>query len=126
MRLPRFRLKLWMFAILVALVGVGIGAERTIRRVAGYRRLAASYAAKDAEDRQNLARAERTLARATERFGGSPGFERTLFLDWQSDAAGRIAELRRRIERSARLRRQYERACRFPWPSVAPDPLTPE
>src|SRR5262245_46105385 len=33
MRLPRFRAKLWMLVVLVALVALGFGAERTVRRV---------------------------------------------------------------------------------------------
>ena len=130
MRLPGFRLKLWMLIVLVALVAVGIGAERTIQRVQNERERAAYYAGLEDDCRRDLARSAEILAwrQRCAAFWRSRGVPDTAarFEDYIPDDKSNVHYYRSSRDYYSRMRRKHERASRFPWPAVAPDPPPPE
>jgi hypothetical protein len=141
MRLPRFRVKLLMLAVLVALAGVGFGINRTAWRVQETRKMVAYHTAAEADSRERLAfcakmlRSSEELVATTRGFAKSIGnpmikarIESTLAMDEEDvrDYRQQADVSRQQIDYRIRMRQKYERACRFPWPSVPPDPPEPE
>jgi hypothetical protein len=113
MRMPRFRFTVRRMMVAVAIVGFLLGAA-AMWRIAASRGASAAYHAREAEfSRRSLKdyRDGRVTLRGT----------------LTDREAARIA---RRLERIAPyhdvLARKYERAARYPWLPVEPDPPEPE
>ena len=115
MRLLRLRISVRLLMAIVAVVAATLGGFVEYRRL---NRIAAEYRAK-AEEHAGV---ERTLRTVVEQTGPKspvdispgPGLRSRRF------TAKAVADL------EARLVRKYERAARYPWLSVAPDPAMPD
>jgi hypothetical protein len=129
----------WMVA--VAIVAVAIGAERTRRRWVTYRKKAAEFArleqgmiqlasARDAEvvRRDREVEEVKKKAEAAKDFPNyQRNFERIVEAMARTtalmvDEAGYLQE---RADFYARLKQKYQRAARYPWLLVEPDPSEP-
>jgi hypothetical protein len=109
MRLSRMTTRRWMVA--VAVVALSIATERMRRESARYRELAERHA--------KIERACRKNANLLPLMKPS---------DWESLCGQMALGLSRSPERAvyhAGLRRKYERASRYPWLPVEPDPPEP-
>jgi hypothetical protein len=102
MRPPRFRLRTLLIA--VAVVSVALGGELMRRRRISHREQAASHS-----DAEELSRAYADDAR------GQPGPIAPQRVAWGEVLAAYHAA----------MSRKYERAARYPWLPVAPDPPPP-
>jgi hypothetical protein len=110
MRLSRFTTRRLM--VLVAMAAVCMGLTVTLQRRQRYLVLAEQYAAKE-----KFCRAYQSLSPL------SKGFVVT-----DTNRSGEIISVTRvaELERYAHLRKKYERAARYPWLSVPPDPPAPK
>ena len=115
MRLPRLRFSVRLLMAIVAVVAATLGGFVEYRRLT---RIAAEYRAK-AEDHAGV---EKTLRMIVEQTGPNspvdispgPGLRSRRF------TAKAVADF------EATLSRKYEKAARYPWLSVPPDPLMPD
>jgi hypothetical protein len=111
MRPPRFRLRTLMIAVVV--VAILTAGAALMRRSAAFRRLAAHHETRMASwmsihaENANWAIDTANPARA-------------------SQARWAVEEAWRAIEYHGSMRDKYERAARFPWLAVEPDPPEPE
>src|SRR5262249_19257009 len=62
----RVRVRIWMLVALVALAGIGLGAERTLSRVAESRQLAYQHASSEAECQRTVTLEQYDVARKRE------------------------------------------------------------
>jgi hypothetical protein len=107
MRLPRFRLRVLMIAVAVAGVAIA-GVVGLRRRGESLRRMAQGH--------------DLAARRAADALWAPPGWEtnpgeggqRSAIPDWE------------RLAYHNRLKEKYERAARYPWLPVGPDPPEPE
>ena len=111
MRLPRMTTRRWM--VVVAIVAFVIAGEQMRRASARYRLRAESHALREADLRRE---AEKWRGVQPWVFGGLRGQE-----------ARDVMLLPEFVEYHARFGRgKYERAARYPWLPVEPDPPEPE
>ena len=114
MRLPRMTTRRWM--VVVAVIGLLVGGGVRLKRRRDYfLSLARSHAQKMPSSTAE-GKALRSRFGSTSRMSG----EEILLLSRDFD------RLRNRADHHAALRRKYERAARYPWMSVEPDPPEPE
>jgi hypothetical protein len=144
MPLPRIRIRTMMVAVgVVAIVIAGVIEARRLYRFSKYCE-AIAVRADDAEttarhNAQHWARdgeywsgrvrdAELKLKKYSNRPVLVDVFSKDLvYLEkLQANDAGYVAKSTRIAEHFARLKRKYERAARYPWLPVEPDPLEPE
>src|SRR5262249_47662130 len=133
-------LKLWMLMTVVTLAALGLGAARFLGRVLLARQMASHHAAEEAEFRRiveyhakGVAYTERAMAYVDMHPHGTdsepPGAFKGIIKDWKAcrdDYRNGVEYFTKHLVYETRLRRKWERAARFPWPSVAPDPPEPE
>ncbi len=134
MRLPRPRFTVRRMMIAVAVVALLVGSEMTRRRWAYFRAIAHSYAGAEEFDRFLLGGGTAIVrmedGQVSEIHGPlsfRSGAEGGGSIEVTGDPSpGYDAEsLRRRADYHAQLRRKYERAARYPWLAVVPDPPKP-
>jgi hypothetical protein len=139
-------------AVVAALLAEGILAMRMSRLAETSRWKALGYAAREANERQHLRRVLQSLTPATPRPSAVDQGRGSLVAQWLAsrpgskdlfaDSAGLMVEVNRppvvaqpsvdvdresercaaRIAYYARMRRKYERAARYPWLPVEPEP----
>jgi len=135
MPVPRVRFTVRRLMIAVAIVALILGAELTRRRSAQFRLLARSYASAAEFDGLILEGGTTTFrledGQIREVHGSSsiriPTDEGGLVESAIDPTPGYDEDrLRRRAEYHDFLRRKYDRAARYPWLPVAPDPPEPE
>jgi hypothetical protein len=138
MRLPRMTTRRWMAA--VAIVAVAIGGEMMRRRSVSYRGQANRYALAEAKVRtwgknsdQRTAEHKKHLRKVqsfAESGGGAFRASWKSFIDSATRSVTLASEEAERFHRLAAhyaaLRMKYERAARYPWLPVEPDPPKPE
>jgi hypothetical protein len=113
MRRPRFRFTVRGMMVAVAIAAVIMGAATLMVRRRGYLALAEKYTV---EERLYV-----VSARGAERDRDKRGSE-AVVRTWAQRAVRLAGEARE----AARLRMKYERAARYPWLPVAPDPPEPK
>jgi hypothetical protein len=129
MRFPRFRLRTLMIAVAVIAVVIppGIEAQR-LGQVSSRRQLLAAMC-KGREDslRSDAQRHATMLAAEEAQFAAAPmsAALRELRSQYIKERRGEREELNRKLDDAAALTRKYERAARYPWLPVAPDPPGP-
>jgi hypothetical protein len=111
MRIPRLRFTVRRLMLAVAVVAALLGCADLWRRREHYRRLAETHALSEM-----VLRVDSVMARGDPT--GGPGV-RLLDLSDSLEEAAKWADYH------AGLRRKYERAARYPWLPVAPDPPPP-
>lgn len=144
MRLPRVRFTVRRLMIAVAIAGVIMGVTRLTANARRLRARAAGYAIRAATERETnwgMASDEAQLARAVDRVkvhktrmeAGSldqdPSDQRAVLELMEESVARRRRRIARHHGRLAyflAMRAKYERAARYPWLSVEPDPPEPE
>ncbi len=140
MRVPRFRFTMRWLLVAVAIVALVCGAEALRRRRSIYRREQSAWsrlknwAARDVErydrwEEQSL-RGMREMQALYERFRELDGARRARDESRrQSEEAaeyhGRAVRERALIQYYSRMEAKYERAARYPWLPVTPDPPDP-
>lgn len=142
MRLPRLKFTVRMLMVMVAIVAVAFGAEKSRRRWVLYRMKTAAYARmeagllqaanrEEAEADALRRRAEKKREEA-ERDKAYPQLQRnwldiareeTMYARMKSEEA---ESDRRRATFYGRLKEKYKRAANRPWESVEPDPEEPD
>jgi hypothetical protein len=142
MRLPRMRLRVWIALVLVTALVLAGGIWG--RKMAVYRLKAQSHAADELSEGLALRLLQGPppdIRRLTNDLASQPG-SRDLLVEWNGQPldievspianypsvgvrreADACAE---RIAYHSRMRRKYERAARFPWLPVEPDPPEPK
>lgn len=135
MGLPRVRFTVRWLMVAVAFVALALGVEVTRRRWAEFRQRAKSYAAMEQYER-SLLDGWSTVVRRED--GRAVAIRGPIAIQVPSHRGGydeiRVtptpgydaANLRLRADYHARLKRKYERATRYPWLPVAPDPPEPK
>jgi hypothetical protein len=122
--MPRFRLSIRWMMVAVALVGVAFGGEEFRRRRASFLFEAEIYGevesdfAKSAREGSRRCGAWR-IGRSSEELREHRAQEEVFQASWRAEAQANATYYRS-------LRLKYERAARYPWLSVAPDPPAPE
>jgi Tfp pilus assembly protein PilE len=126
MRIPRVRFTIRFLMIVVAVVGVFLTVARLIYFRRHYEVIAAMHASKEAtyvrqaqgyERRHDWCAQQATIANDRSASVEGSGWKRL------ATSSGAIAhDLRRLAVHEARLKRTYERAARYPWLPVEPDP----
>jgi hypothetical protein len=115
MRLPRFRLRTLMIAVVVAALVLVAEVEFVrLRQIAHERRQKAAEFANTEKELRGIADGWEACARA----GRGPESYR------QYHKFSMLYSLR--ADRFARLRRRHERAARSPWTHLTPDPPEPD
>lgn len=136
MRLPRFRLKLWVLILLVGMVAVCIGGEQMRRRRVYYLKQAAENAHMEEGMRwlaerlvPKIAGIKAEIAKMREEAQREPPESRSSTEDlirMQEDHLRiKVNDLeydRRRSDYYGRLKRKYEHAASHPWATVQPEP----
>lgn len=119
MRLPRFRLRLLMVAVAVA--GIAMSGVSMYRRSVAYRTRAKQYALWTKLHAVNISNFEydRNINNINIRINASIAVP-------DREYEQLIGSYRRKLAHSTALRAKYERAARYPFLPVAPDPPPPE
>jgi hypothetical protein len=119
MRFPRFRFTIRRMMIVVAIVAVLVTAER-LRRIRSYRlQKAEDYSA---AEQAYLADVRKFDAQFTTPRAINEAFSSRRIMSLMR-SQGRIRKLG---EHSGKLKRTYEKAARYPWLPVEPDPPEPD
>jgi hypothetical protein len=120
--MPRLRVRIWMVMVGVAVVAVVMGAS-----IATMRLNESSFSKGVRADAYRMFAAEFRRA-VTEGREVSFGCCFSCEVDPVNTppSPARIAEMRRSAERFEFLARKFDRAARYPWLTVAPDPPKPE
>jgi hypothetical protein len=134
MRRPRMRFTVRRMMVVVAAFGVVLGGWLEVSRLArvstARRRDAASYAASEALARKFARQSSRFaqellgVARSSRPSAVQSDFSQRLELE-ASIAEESAARSQRNADHWAMMKKKYERAARFPWSSVGPDPPPP-
>jgi hypothetical protein len=137
-RLPRLRFTIRWMMVVVAIVALALGSTLWGLKM---RRLARSYALRASMSKQLESKHRGLEARVTgavqeieelQQEIGEPGPVReepsfaAIGLDQMRLISEYAAHSRRLADHHATLRRKYERAARYPWLPVDPDPPEPE
>ena len=144
MRVPRVRLTVRRMMAVVVLVAVLMWGGQTWRRWQVYRRSAMYYAQVELWSGQTVAWTDRQIARARrdnlELVGAAQHASKVFDGDREVTPAefaasleqgvamlvANAARLRAQVAYFARMKRKYERAARYPWLPVEPDPPVPQ
>jgi hypothetical protein len=128
MRLPRFTTRRLM--AVVAVFGVASGLGVMAWRSSVYRSLAAWHSRHEEGMRREVEELEENLANASGRISKSRESgdveEEAAWLRGVAQWQEKLTPYRREIQKAGRLREKYQRAARYPWLPVAPDPPEPE
>ncbi len=125
MRRPRMTISRWMTA--VAIVAIALGVDRMVRRAGRMRTRAAFHGREERQATEALSRpgairgVAADLVHHRHRWDlGGARFEETNELFDEM-----FASEQRRADYHGAMRRKYERAARYPWLPVEPDPPEP-
>src|SRR5262249_2954112 len=125
MRMPWYRKMVWKPLAIVILCGYGLAVALNVSRVSMYHRLAEDCAYQEARGREWLAEVQRKhdqkkrlVAELRSQDHPVPSYDETFERAFNAEAQ----PARDEINRAAQMRRKYERAARYPWLFVAPDP----
>jgi Tfp pilus assembly protein PilE len=131
MRWPRVRFTVRRLMIVVAIVAISLGVFETVRAWEKYSERAARESLitrlylSEFNERIEMARRQKKGREA--RISQGFPFEDEIINEKLEKASVLGAELsRRRLEFHAELKEKYDRATRYPWLPVAPDPPEPE
>jgi hypothetical protein len=128
MRLPRFTTRQLMAVVAVCGVASGLGVMAW--RSSVYRSLAARHSRHEEGMRREVEELEENLANVPDRIAKSREAgdveEEEAWLRGVTQWQEKLSPYRREIQRAGQLREKYERAARYPWLPVAPDPPEPK
>src|SRR5262245_44557187 len=119
MRLPRLTTRRLMVLVAVVAVAIALGVESWKRRRQAELYAVESYLRGDAAKQAAILASVDKLLAAADPADLARREKCQRLVDEQRQ---RLQEARRRLEHAAALRRAYERAARYPWLPLSPDP----